>query len=136
MVKQVTPGASAPRVRRSPLAGRSKLTVHNREDGYQYRIVNANLERDPERVQDFLDRGYELVPSSKVELEKTVDSIKPTGSTTELSVGLGTKAVVMRQRQDWYDEDQRIKMAQLDEQEAGIHRNADYGSVEIGSNRP
>lgn len=126
------------RPRRSPLDQRTKLAVRNQEAGYHYRFVNANLEREPERVQEFLDRGYEIVPRDKVDLgDKQVDSISALGSASEVSVGLGTKAIVMRIRKDWYEEDQRIKQADLDAQEAAIKHNskADYGNVEFSTRR-
>lgn len=137
MARTATPSPSG-RTRRSPLDNRSKLTVRNQEAGYRYRFVNANLERDPERVQEFLDRGYEIVPKNKVDLgDKQVDSISVLGSASEVSVGLGTKAIVMRIREDWYQEDQAIKQAELDSLEAEIKNKskADYGDVELSSTR-
>lgn len=137
MARTATPSPSG-RTRRSPLENRSKLSVRNQEPGYVYRFVNANLEREPERVQEFLDRGYEIVPKNKVDLgDKQVDSISALGSASEVSVGLGTKAIVMRIKKEWYEEDQAIKQADLDRTEQSIKREskADYGDVELSSTR-
>lgn len=124
-----TPATSpSGRPRRSPLENRSKLAVRNQEAGYHYRFVNANLEREPERIQDFLDRGYEIVPKSQADLgDKQVDSISALGSASEVSVGMGTKAIVMRIRKDWFEEDQRIKQSEVDAKEATIKQRAGEG---------
>lgn len=129
-----TPDVASARPHRTPLGTRNRVSVKHKDDGYHYRTVNCNLERDPERVQDFLDQGYEIV--SKQESgpigDKRVDNSTAPGSVGEFSVGQGTKAVLMRIRKDWYDEDQRAKQQLVDDSEQTVKReNADYGSVAV-----
>lgn len=127
------------RPQRTPLAGRNRLAVKNKEDGYVYRIVNANLENDPDRVERMQEAGYELVPSEKVGRvgDKRVDDPSPLGTASSISVGQGTRAVVMRIRKDWYDEDQRAKQAELDEIEQTMKRESksDYGTLDLNPRR-
>lgn len=131
-----SPAASAlpSRPKRAPIGRRSRLSVRNKEDGYHYRIVNANLDTDPDRVQSFLDQGYEIVPAKEIGTvgDKRVDNPSALGSSSQISVGQGTKAIVMRQRDDWYKEDQAAKQAEIDALEATMksESKADYGSIE------
>lgn len=129
---QSTQEASA-RPRRTPIGQRNRLSIRNKEDGYFYRIVNSNLESDPERVQALLDQGYELVPADKAGKvgDSRVDNPSTLGSSSLISVGQGTKAVVLRIRRDWYDEDQRAKQAEIEAQEATMKRASDYGDIKI-----
>ena len=109
------------RVRRTPLAARKKLSVDNQDPNYHYRVVNVV----DGRTEDFIDRGYEIVPA-KVG-DKRVDSAAPIGSQSQISVGGGTKAVVMRIRKDWYEEDQAFKQSQIDSLEADMNNAAKKG---------
>lgn len=134
MTKQTSPVASA-RPRRTPIGARNRLSVANKEDGYIYRIVNSNLDNDPDRVGRFGEQGYELVPREKSGAigDKRVDNTNTPGSSSEFSVGGGTKAVVMRIKQEWYDEDQQAKQQLVDDQEQTMKRpdHADYGKLDI-----
>lgn len=138
MSRQSTQEASA-RPKRQPLVHRQKLNVRNKEDGYHYRIVNANLDSDPDRVQDFIDAGWELVPKSHTEVgDKRVDNPSALGSVSQVSVGQGTKAVVMRIRKDWYEQDQSEKQKLVDGQEQTMkgdaRKAADYGNLNVSVN--
>lgn len=116
---------------RTPLNSRQRLSVRNREAGYVYRIVNANLEDDPDRVARFMEAGYELVPKDKGGSvgDAKVDNPTSLGSASEISVGQGTKAVLMRIREDWYKEDQAAKQREIDEIERTMKQGkADYGT--------
>jgi len=133
MSRQPNSTVASARPKRTPLSQRNRLSVRNQEPGYHYRIVNANLENDPDRIQSFIDQGYELVPRDKVGTvgDKRVDGATPLGSSSEISVGQGTKAVVMRIREDWYKEDQAAKQALVDSTEQTMRKDADYGKVEF-----
>jgi hypothetical protein len=136
MEKQLNTKTLVERPKRVPVTGRSRLNVRNKEPGYSYRIVNVNLESDPNRVQDLIDRGYEIVPASKAGPvgDSKVDNPSALGSAGQISVGQGTKAVVMRIRKDWYDEDQAAKQAEVDATEQRAKSSgADYGDVKITS---
>jgi hypothetical protein len=125
------------RPKRAPLEGRSRLKIRNPDPNYHYRIVNANLDNDPDRVERLQDIGYEVVPKDAVGQvqEKRVDDPSALGSAGQISVGQGTKAVVMRIPKDWFNDDQRAKQAEIDEQEASAHKRADYGSQDITAKR-
>jgi hypothetical protein len=137
MEKQLKNPTRVERPRRSPLAGRSKLHVRDQDPNYVYRIVNVNDERDPDRVQDFIDRGYEVVPSTKAGDvgDKQVDKPSALGSAGQISVGQGTKAIVMRIPRDWYLEDQAVKQRENDRVETEAQNRADYSKVEIATKR-
>lgn len=113
--------AEVGRVRRTPIGARKKLSVENQDPNYHYRVVNVV----DGRTEDFIDRGYEIVPA-KVG-DKRVDSPSPVGSQSQISVGGGTKAVVMRIRKDWYDEDQKFKQTQVDSLETDMNNAAKRG---------
>ncbi len=135
MSRQANSPAPSGRVRRTPLSGRSRLSVRNQEPGYVYRIVNTNMDNDPERVQSLIEQGYEIVPRDKSGPvgDKRVDNSSSLGSSSEISVGQGTKAVVMRIREDWYKEDQAIKQSMVDQTEQTMRKEkADYGDVKLG----
>lgn len=110
------------RVRRTPIGKRNKFTIENRDPNYQYRVVN-----DVEgRVQDLLDQDYEIVLDAKVG-DKRVDEISSLGSAKQISVGGGLKAVVMRKRKDWFEDDQAAKQKEIDELEATMNIAAKRG---------
>jgi len=126
-----TQSASA-RPRRQPVGTRNRFKIANQEDGYVYRVVNdGNIGR----VDDLLERGYEIVPKDKVQREgdRRVDDASSLGSATSYSLGRGDKGVVMRIRKDWNDEDQASKNARNDELERGMkdtaNKASDYGTL-------
>ena len=131
MDKENISKAPSGRVRRSPLARRNVLTVVGKEDGYEYRIVNDT----EDRVAEFTERGYEPVSANKVQVgDKRVSKASPEGSVMTMSVGGGKKAVVMRIRKDWYDEDQKAKQDYVAETERATQQealNGTYGKLEI-----
>lgn len=128
-----TPNVASARPTRSSLSVRNRLSVKGKEDGFVYRIVN-DLDDRIERLQE---AGYELCSKEQVGAvgDKRVDNTSSVGSTAHFSVGQGTKAVVMRIRQDWYKEDQDTKQQELDSLEASMKQDArkasDYGKLSI-----
>jgi hypothetical protein len=129
---QNSPVASA-RPTRVPLSNRNRLSIKNKEPGYIYRIVNDQDDR-VERLQEI---GYEIAPKESVGAvgNKQVDSASSLGSVTHFSVGRGTKAVVMRQREEDFKEDQRMKQDEIDELEStmrsDVRKAADYGTFDV-----
>lgn len=119
--------------KRTPINGRNVLTVTGKEPGYTYRVVNDV----GDRIQQFLDAGYELVESAAVKVgDRRVDNASAEGSKAQVSVGkTGEKAFVMRIKDEWYKEDQQAKAAEVDKLEQSITKNltgkADYGSVKV-----
>ncbi len=138
MEKQLKESRSSERPRRSPLAQRNRLSIRDRDPNYHYRLVNVNLENDPDRVEALEEQGYEIVPSKKAGPtgDSKVDNPSPVGSAGLISVGQGTKAVWMRIRKDWFTEDQAVKQEEINATEQRSKKQgADYGSVEISSTR-
>ena len=125
--------AKAPsgRIRRSPLARRNVLTVVGKEPGFVYRIVNDT----EDRVTELQEQGYEIVSSNKVQVgDKRVSKASPEGSVMSMSVGGGKRGVVMRQREDFYNEDQQAKQDYINETERATKAealNGTYGKLEI-----
>lgn len=126
------PIAKAPRgrVSRPPIGQRNRLSVRDQEPGFVYRIVNDV----DDRVHLMQEQGYEIVSNTKVG-DKRVDLPSSAGSASVISVGQGTKAVVMRQRKEFYDEDQAAKASLVDSTEQTMRQDArkasDYGSLSI-----
>lgn len=135
MEKQLNTKRLSNRPKRASLAQRSRLGVRDRDPNYHYRVVNANLESDPDRVQNLIDIGYEIVPSQKTGQvgDAKVDTPSALGSAGQISVGQGTKAIVMRIPREYFDEDQVDKQLENDSLERRAENNADYGSVKITS---
>jgi hypothetical protein len=122
------------RVRRTPINGtRNRLNVRGKEDGYVYRIVNDV----DDRIQTMQEMGYEIVSDKSVTVgDKRIANPTQEGSPIKVSVGQGVQAYVMRQKQEYFDEDQRAKNAQIDELEASMKKDAMShglnGSLKIG----
>lgn len=130
-VKEAIAKAPSGRTQRTPIGKRNVLTVAGKEPGYAYRIINDT----GDRVQEFLDAGYELVKDNSVRVgDKRVNKGTSEGSIVNLSVGQGQKATIVRQRQEWYDEDQAAKQARVNELESSTKVKAldgTYGKLEI-----
>lgn len=116
------------RVKRTPVGSRNRISLKHQDPDYTYRIVN-DLD---DRVQQLLDAGYEIDTTQTVG-DKRVDT--PSAMGGAFSVGNGVKAFVMRQKKEWYQEDQASKQAQIDQVEQTMYSDArkaaDYGSVSI-----
>ena len=115
---------------RTPVGRRNILSVKGKEAGYEYRIVNDEFDR----VDTFKEAGWEVVSNSDVSVgDKRVGASTTPGSAAQVNVGGGSKGVVMRIKQDWYDEDQAAKRAQIKETEEAQRRDArngaDYGDI-------
>lgn len=120
---------------RVPVGQRNRLSIKNQEPGYVYRIVND----EDDRVERLQELGYEIAPKETVGAvgNKRVDDPSSLGTSKHFSVGRGMKAVVMRQRKEWYEQDQTAKQADIDALEATMKGNArkaaDYGSLDLSN---
>lgn len=123
--------APAGRVRRTPVGRRNVLTVSGKEPGYFYRVVNDV----GDNVQRYLNAGYEFVDAKDVTIGDTrIGAPSAVGSNAQAHVGGGTKAFVMRQKEEWYKEDQAAKQDHIDQLEATTKEKAldgNYGKLEI-----
>lgn len=119
------------RVRRSPVEGRNYLTVKGKDPNYVYRIVNDT----EDRINDFIDRGWEFEVDENIRVgDSRIDNHSKLGTVRQLSVGGGLRAVLLRIRKDWYDEDQEAKHAYLKKLEDAMRPNTNdggYGKVDI-----
>ena len=127
-----TPSEASARPRRTPISARNRLSIKNKEPGYVYRIVND----DDDRVERLQEQGYEICSKESVGSvgNQRVDNASSLGSTAYFSVGKGTKAIVMRQKEEYYKEDQAVKQAEIDALEetmkSDAKRKSDTGTLE------
>lgn len=126
--------AKAPerRVRRTPVGTRNVLTVTGKEPGYEYRFVND----EGDRVQEFLDQGWEVVTKDSVRIgdKRLGTPASAEGTAATASVGRGTTAYVLRIKEEWYKEDQAAKQEYVDRTEAATKEKAQdgtYGELKI-----
>ena len=122
---------------RTPLGTkRDILSVQNPEEGYVYRIVNDT----PGRINRFKEAGYELVEDAQLGTSH-VDGNQASQGIVSKDVGKGVTAVVMRQRDEFYKEDQAEKQRKIDELENSMRKkkvnpnestDGTYGEVKIG----
>lgn len=133
--KEAIAKAPVSRVRRTPVGRRNVLTITGKEPGYQYRIVNA----EGGRVQEFLDNGWEVVERDSVRVgDKRVGAASSEGTAAEVQVGQGMKAIVLRIKDEWYQEDQAEKQAHIDTLEKATKAealNGTYGKLEISQGK-
>lgn len=121
--KEIASKAPSGRVRRTPIETRNRLDIKVRDPNYVYRVVNIVNDR----VEQLQAQGYEIDPDNNKVGDKRVDAASSLGSVAEISVGQGTKAVIMRQHKDYYKEDQDAKQAQIDELESSMKSDAAKG---------
>jgi hypothetical protein len=120
------------RPKRTPIGQRNVLSVSGKEEGYVYRIVNDTADR----IQQFIDAGYELVDAGAVRVgDKRVNTATPEGTKAQVSVGKGDKAFVMRIKDEYFKEDQAAKAAEINRLEQTMKQKAsgtaDYGALDI-----
>jgi hypothetical protein len=119
------------RVTRASINGiRQKLNVRGKDPAFEYRIVNDI----DDRIQEFIDRGYEIVTDTTVQVgDKRVANPTQEGTPAKVSVGQGVKAFVMRIKKEFYEEDKQTHNATLDELEGQLRRTAKeeglYGDI-------
>lgn len=125
--------AKAPRgrVQRVPVGTRNILTVKGKDPNYVYRFVNDV----DDRVQQFLDAGYVFEDDGAVDVgDKRVNSTSSLGTNKSVSVGQGTKAFVMKQKREWFEEDQARKLSHVAEIERSTKEKAldgTYGDLKL-----
>jgi len=122
---------------RIPIGGkRDTLSVKDTPEGYVDRIVNDT----PGRIDKFKQAGYELVESAQLGTSH-VDGNQSESGVVSKDVGKGVTAYVMRQRKEFYTEDQAEKQQNILEAENDMRRSkvnpnestdGTYGEVKIG----
>jgi hypothetical protein len=107
---------------RTPAGARNILSVRGKEPGYEYRVVNDDFGR----IEDFVERGWEFVDANAVKVgESRVDNPHPEGTKASIQVGRSApkKAYVMRIKKEFWDEDQALKKARVDELESTMKQD-------------
>jgi hypothetical protein len=125
--------------KRIPLGKRAVLRFGEKDPNYVYRVFNDKPEMMGQRLRDAENAGWEYVRDNKGLEDERAGKTTPMGSTVTKPVGQGTTGVLMKKKKEWYEEDQAEKMAKIDEQEAGLIRDADvdgrYGSIRMKAKR-
>lgn len=126
--------APSGRVRRQPVGTRNRLSITGQEPGYVYRIVSDTSDR----ISQMEAAGYEFVPADQVKVgDSRINQPKGQGEKATVSIGGGVVGYVMRQKQEWYEEDQAAKRAEVARTMESMKRvnksDGEYGSVKIGS---
>lgn len=112
------------RAERLPLGiKRSKLAVHDKDPGYEYRWVND----EAGRLHDAETGGYEFVTDAKVGQGDLGNRNASIGGRVSRIVGKGEgghpiTAYLMRIKKEWYLADQKAKQRPLDEVDAALKR--------------
>ena len=124
----------ASRPERTPLKDRSVLGVRGKEPGYVYRIVNDS----GDRVSQFMELGYEIVSDKTVSIgDRRVGKASQDGSPVTVPVGGGVEGVLMRQKEEYYKEDQAYKESQIKDLERSMSKDAEkndfYGKLKLSS---
>lgn len=120
---------------RVPVGGHRDITaVKDTPDGYVDRWVNDN----PGRVEKFKRAGYEHVESAGVG-DSNVEGTHSEDGVVSRDMGKGVTGYLMRQRKDYYTEDQAAKQEIVDATEESLRRDKSddrddgrYGEVKIG----
>jgi hypothetical protein len=122
------------RPKRTPISGRRNvLTLKGGDtENFEYRIVNDT----GDRIALFEAQGYEIVTDPDIVIgDRRISNPTKEGSPVKVSVGGGVQAYLMRQKKEYYKEDQSAKQAHVDETEGSIKsqakRSADFGKLEI-----
>lgn len=129
-------GKVSARIRKPMGAKRDITAVHDTPKGFVDRWVND----DPGRIARFEEAGYETVETANVGSHQADDTHAEAGVVSK-DMGKGVTAVLMRQREEYFHEDQAEKQRIVDETEDALRRkkvnpnestDGMYGEVTIG----
>lgn len=100
---------------------RNKLNVEGRDPNYVYRIVNSDNDKYAGRIEKFQKMGYSVVNDEDVTIgDEHGVKASSIGSNVGTPVGRGVRGVLMRIPKEFYEEDQAMKQAEVDETEKGM----------------
>ena len=127
-------GRATMKPKRTPIGGsRNVLTVAGGDTAnYEYRVVNDT----GDRVSMFQSHGYEMVCDDNIMVgDRKIANPTKEGSPVRVSVGGGMQAYLMRQKKEFYQEDQATKQKTVDNTEGAIKaqakKAAEYGKLEV-----
>jgi hypothetical protein len=118
------------RVVRKPLFQRGPQSISGDKDpNFVYRFVNDT----GSRIEQMKQAGYEIVEDDSLIVgDARVSDPSQQGSGKRVISKDGTVSYLMRQKKEWYDEDQQAKQKHNDEIEAAMKQQASegmYGSI-------
>lgn len=124
------------RVKRQPIGARGRLNVQGKDPEFHYRLVNDS----GDRINQFVEAGYEMVTRADHRIgDNRVDVASSEGTHASVSVGVKSngepqRGYLMRIKNEWYEEDQKAKLANIQEQENQIKKpkiDGTYGEIKI-----
>ena len=120
------------RVVRKPLFQRGPQSISGEKDpNYVYRFVNDT----GSRIDQMKQAGYEIVTDDNLIVgDSRVSDPSSQGSAKRVISKDGTVSYLMRQKKEYYEEDQAAKQAHNDEIEAAMKKQASegmYGSIKM-----
>lgn len=123
------------RTTRKPLFERGPQTISGEKDqNFHYRFVNDT----GSRIHQMQEAGYEIVTDEGLVVgDSRVSDPNQLGSAKRVVSKDGTVSYLMRQKKDWYDEDQQVKQNRVDELEKAMKSEASqgmYGSIKTSRN--
>lgn len=126
------------RPERVPLDGaRDRMTIPNMDPAYHYTWQND----DPGQLERFIAAGYEFVTDPVKVGQPTVNkSDRINGMGQALTLVSGPKILyALRQRIEWYEQDEKARQARIDAEEAKAAQpinDGGYGGVEAAKEIP
>lgn len=129
VLKEIAPKKK--RERRPLNATRTLLDVRGKEPGFHYAWINED------NVFAATEAGYEHVRHPVEVGSKRIDVSKmPTDSHVVLNVGKGVKAYLMRQPDEFFEEDQALDQVKADDQMRArlgeFNKDGLTGSIDVG----
>lgn len=113
---------------RVPLGARNRLIFKNMEEGFNYRVINDV----DDRLMRAQEAGYEFVESKEALGDVRVAEGVVPGAHVAKPVGNGVTGYLMRIKQEWYDETQAEKAAEIDKTEAAMQPDKSKGQYGDG----
>ena len=107
------------------------VALREKDPNFQYRFVNDI----GSRIHQMKEAGYEFVTDDDMVVgEARVSDPTSQGSAKRVVSKDGTVSFLMRQKKEWFDEDQKAKQDRVDELEQSMKNEASqgmYGSIKI-----
>lgn len=101
----------AERPTRNPIGSKNRISLPKGDPNYVYRIVKDI----DDRVNRFIEAGYEHVNVGTQIGDTRVAEGTPLGSKMTKDLGRGERGYVMRIKKEWYEEDQKAKVTRSNE---------------------
>jgi len=122
------------RPKRTPLGTKSVLRYPKRP-GYHRHVINDV----DDNILVHEQAGYEIVKKKDLPSgDPRAGDASQMGMPVIKEVGAGTKGVLMEIKQEWYDEDQKVKQDKIKADESAMKQSkgnieGGYGEIEIGA---